>query len=171
MYDDSTTHSSADQSVYSVTSTCIIQLKDELFSKDWLHSHATKILSAKDEFINVIGVVNRQDHLTQIQKNALLSVLPKHQQMFDDTLGRYPHKKCHININPEAKSVYSRPYSIPHIYLSTFKGELEHLVKFGVLALQNESEWASPTFIISKKDGRIQWISDLRQLNIVVKHK
>eukprot|EP00957_Ditylum_brightwellii_P085131 6472813-Ditylum_brightwellii.AAC.2 len=50
-----------------------IQLEDELFGKDWLHSYAIKILNAKYEFTDVINVVNRQDHLTQSQKIALLS--------------------------------------------------------------------------------------------------
>ncbi|KAL7523515.1 hypothetical protein ACHAXR_000218, partial [Thalassiosira sp. AJA248-18] len=70
-----------------------------------------------------------------------------------------------------ATPVYSRPYPIPRIHLQTFKKELDHLVQLGVLAPQNESEWASPTFIIPKKDGRVRWISDLRQLNKVVKRK
>eukprot|EP00957_Ditylum_brightwellii_P114593 8738052-Ditylum_brightwellii.AAC.1 len=120
-----------------------IQLEDEIFSKDWLHSYATKILDAKYEFIGVIDVVDRQDHLSQSQKDNLLSMLWNHQQMFDGTLGKYPHKEFHIDINPDAKSVYSRPYSIQRIHLDTFKRELEHLVKIGVLVPQNESERAS----------------------------
>eukprot|EP00957_Ditylum_brightwellii_P158440 12059386-Ditylum_brightwellii.AAC.1 len=64
-----------------------IQLEDELFGKDCLHSYATKILDAKCEFTDVIDVVNRQDHLSQDQKDDLISVLRKHQQMFDGTLG------------------------------------------------------------------------------------
>eukprot|EP00957_Ditylum_brightwellii_P005517 422348-Ditylum_brightwellii.AAC.1 len=90
-----------------------IQLKDKLFGKDWLHIYATKILNAKYEITDVIGVVNRQDHLTQSQKDDKLYVLWRHQQMFD--------------------------------------------VKPGVLAPQNESKWAYPTFIIPKKDCTIQW--------------
>jgi hypothetical protein len=55
--------------------------------------------------------------------------------------------------------------------LKTFKKELNQLVKIGVLAAQQESEWASPSFIIPKKDGRVRWISNLRQLNKVIRHK
>eukprot|EP00957_Ditylum_brightwellii_P005195 396888-Ditylum_brightwellii.AAC.1 len=64
-----------------------IQLEDELFGKGWLHMYATELLDAKYEFTGVIDVVNRQDHLSQSQKDALLSVLQKHQQMFNGTLG------------------------------------------------------------------------------------
>ncbi len=41
----------------------------------------------------------------------------------------------------------------------------------GVLAAQQESEWVSPSFIIPKKDGRVRWISNLHQLNKVIRCK
>ena len=66
---------------------------------------------------------------------------------------------------------HSRPYFVPTIHLETFKAELKHLVQIGVLSKTDASEWASPTFIIPKKDGRILWISDLRALNKVVVRK
>jgi hypothetical protein len=91
--------------------------------------------------------------------------------MFDGTLGVYPHKKVHIDIDPNAKPVHSRPYPVAQIHLKTFKNELDHLVRLGVLTSQQENEWASPSFIIPKKDGRVRWISNLRQLNKVIRHK
>jgi hypothetical protein len=88
--------------------------------------------------------------------------------MFDGILGVYPHKKVHIDIDPNVKPVHSRPYPVPQIHLKTFKKELNHLVEIGVLAAQQESEWASPSFITPKKDGRVRWISNLCQLNKVI---
>ncbi len=82
--------------------------------------------------------------------------------MFDGTLGVYLHKKAHIDIDPHAKPLHSRPYPVPLIHLKTFKTELYHLVRIGVLASQRESEWASPSFIIPKKKGIVRWISNLR---------
>jgi hypothetical protein len=92
-------------------------------------------------------------------------VLQESDKMFNGTLGAYPHKKVHIDIDPNAKPVHSRPYPVPQIHLKTFKKELDHLVRIGVLAAQQESGWVSPSFIIPKKDGRLCWISDLHQLD------
>jgi hypothetical protein len=46
--------------------------------------------------------------------------------------------------------------------------ELDHLVRIGVLASQQESDWALPSFITPKKYGRVHWISNLRQLSKVI---
>jgi hypothetical protein len=90
--------------------------------------------------------------------------------MLNGTPGVYPHKKVHIDNDPNAKPVHSKPYPVPQIHLKTFKKELNHLVRIGVLAAQQESEWVSPSFIIPKKDSRVRWISDLGQLNRVIRH-
>jgi hypothetical protein len=89
--------------------------------------------------------------------------------MFDGTLGVYPHKKVHIDIDPNAEPVHCRPYPVPQIHLKTFKTELHHLARIGVLASQQDSEWASPSFITPKKDSRVCWISNLRPMNKVIK--
>ena len=148
-----------------------IQFEDELLGQDWLQLYATKILDARYKWTDVQDVVENQTHLTAHQKCDLLDVLKCHQKLFDGTLGIYPHKKVHIDIEPDAKPVHAQPYPVPRIHLSTYKRELDHLCDLGVLVPQQESKWASPSFIIPKKDGSVRWISDLRQLNKVIKRK
>jgi hypothetical protein len=124
-----------------------IQVKDEIFGEDWLKCFATEILDAKYERTDVAEVMKGLTHLNAHQKADLLRVLQENNRMFDGTLGVYPHKKVHIDIDPNAKPIHSRPYPVPWIHLKTFKKELDHLVEIGVLAAQQESEWASPSFI------------------------
>ncbi len=98
-------------------------------------------------------------------------MLNEHIKLLDGTLGFYPHRKFHIDLMPGAVPKHFRPYAIPVIHLEAFKKELIHLVKIGVLSPQGASEWASPTIITSKKDRRVHWVSDLREVNKVVKRK
>jgi hypothetical protein len=139
-----------------------IQVEDELFGEDWLKSFATEILDAKYERTDVVDVMIGITHLNAHQKADLLQVLQKNDNMFNGTLGVYPHKKVHIDIDPNSKPVRSRPYPVHQIHSKIFKMELDHLVR-------QESEWESPSFIIPKKDSRVCWISNLRQLHKVIR--
>jgi hypothetical protein len=76
------------------------QCDDELFGEDWLQCCETCILDAKYENTNVRDVVDGLTHLSTQQKFDLLEVLLENQKMFDDTLGVYPHRKVHIEIDP-----------------------------------------------------------------------
>ncbi len=42
---------------------------------------------------------------------------------------------------------------------------MKRLCDLGVLEFQPASEWASPSFIIPKKDNTVCWISDFREVN------
>jgi hypothetical protein len=121
--------------------------------------------------LEVDEVINQLNHLNLEQKEDLRKVLKEHTRIFSGELGVYPHRKFHIDLVPGAIAKHARPYPVPVIHLSAFKNELLHLVEIGILSPQGASEWASPTFITPKKDGRVYWVSDLQELNKVVKRK
>jgi hypothetical protein len=98
-----------------------IQVEDKIFGEDWLECFATEILDAKYEHTDVVEVVKGLTHLKAHQKADLLRVLQEKNKIFDGTLGVYPHKKVHIDINPNTKPVYSRPYPVPQIHLNFFQ--------------------------------------------------
>ena len=147
--------------------------EEALFGKDWYDPDcfAAAILDAKYEKVDVDDVVEQLTHLSESQRDDISRVLKKFTRLFDGTLGVYPHRKFHIDVMPGATPRHVRPYAIARIHLEPFKKELDHLVRIGVLSPQGASEWGSPTFIIPKKDGRIRWVSDLRELNKVVVRK
>jgi hypothetical protein len=63
------------------------------------------------------------------------------------------------------KPYHGRPYPIVQIHKATLMKEINRLVLIGVLKKQLSSKWASPTFILPKKDMVVQTVSDFRELN------
>ena len=133
--------------------------------------NATQILEAKYQKVDVQEVAQKQTHLTQSQREDLAALLSKYTKLFNGELGLYPHRKLHLDLVDDAKPVHKRPYPVAHSNLEIFKNELEHLVELGVLQRCGTSEWAAPTFIVPKKDGRVRWVSDFRELNKLIKRK
>ena len=83
----------------------------------------------------------------------------------------YLHCQYHLDLQDGTKLVHSRQYGVPFTQRDTFKRKLDHLVKIGILECSGASQWASGTFIIPKKDGRVPWICDFRALNKCIKRK
>lgn len=131
---------------------------------------AAPMLDAKYEPVSIDEVIYQHcSHLSSEQQRQLHEVLSQHTKLFDGTLGLYPGEPMHIDLVEGAVPVYRRPYPVPHVHLTTFKKELDHLVSIGVLSPVRDTEWGLPTFITPKKDGRVRWVSDLRELNKVVR--
>ena len=133
---------------------------------------ATDIRPAKYEGIESLdSVVSVQDHLSDEEKQKLRSAFTGHDRLFEGKLGCYPGKKIQLELKPDAKPHYSRPYPVPQKHEQVFRDEAAHLCREGVLAPCGSSEHAYPTFIIPKKDNRVRWVSDFRILNDMLVRK
>ena len=135
------------------------------------HSLATEILSAQHKVYNADEVADAQKHLMTTQRLQLKVLLQKFTRLFSGKLGLYPHEKIHLEIDKDAKPSYKRHYPVADAHRKVFKEELDRLVAIGVLKKVGRSEWASSSFVIPKKDGTVRWITDLRELNKVIKRK
>jgi hypothetical protein len=75
-------------------------------------------------------------------------------------LGTWKEHLQDVELEEDAKPYHVKAFPIPKLHLETLKAEVEWLCQSGVLKKMNRSEWAVPTFIIPKKDGSVQFISD-----------
>lgn len=124
--------------------------EDEEDLEATLESNASEILDAKYEYVDPLQVAEQQKHLSPTQRKDLANLFSKCNRLFDGTLGHCPHRKVHLEIDPQAQPKHSRAYSVPRAHEEVFKKELKHLVDLGVLSPCGASQWASPTFIIPK---------------------
>ncbi len=101
-----------------------------------------------------------QQHLLLDQFQHLFNVLSKHRKLFDGSFVVYLHKKGFVNLKPGAKLVHHHTHTVPHAHQQTLKKELESMVELGIRKLCRASEWESYAFIIPKKDGQVQQITN-----------
>jgi hypothetical protein len=117
------------------------------------------------------AVAEQQKHLTPSQRQDLADLLSCYPKLFSGKLGKYPHWLVHLELKPDATAAHCRPYPVPRHHQTVFKEELDCLCVIGMLSCCGAPSWLSPSFIIPKKDGRVRWISDFRELNKHIKRK
>jgi hypothetical protein len=124
------------------------------------------MLGAKYDKANLPEIVKDNcSHLEPSQQEKLLSLLLDYESLFDGILGDWNRPPVYIKMKQGAKPYHGRPYPIPQIHKATLMKEINRLESIGVLKRQSSSQWASPTFIIPKKDIIVQTITDFRELN------
>jgi hypothetical protein len=124
--------------------------------------HSSQILESKYDWVDIDKVIAQQTHLDKKQQADLHAVLSKHTKLFSGKLGHYKAKKMHLELLHKTQPKHAKPYPVSRHLLDVFRKELERLVKLGVLTRVGGTEWASPTFIIPKKDLRVRWVSDFQ---------
>ncbi|KAG3122723.1 hypothetical protein PI126_g24031 [Phytophthora idaei] len=103
--------------------------------------------------------------LSDEQTLTIMTLLDKFPRLFSGKLGTFKKEPYVIPLQPDAESYAGKPFSIPLAYFDATRKEIERLVAFGVLEPDSSSEWASPAFVIPKKDGTVRLVCDFRQLN------
>ncbi len=125
-----------------------------------------KILDAKYEKADLPAIIRENcSHLTASNREKLFSVLLKFKSLFDGTLGDWKLPPVSFELKEGMEPYHGRPYPIPHKHKAILMKEIKRLCNIGVLEWQPSSQWALPTFIITKKDSTVHTISDFRELN------
>ena len=88
----------------------------------------------------------------------------KIEYLFDGNIGKWHGKTYDIKLKPDSEPYYGKPFPVPRIYELTFKQELDRLEALKIINKFTHSQWGAPTFLITKKDSTLRFISDFREL-------
>jgi hypothetical protein len=122
-----------------------------------------RILDAKYEKADLQAVVRDNcSHLNPIQQGKLLELLTEFEPLFDGTLGDWRTEPVSFQLKEGVKPYHGRAFPVPRIHKETLMKEVQRQCELGVLEWQPSSEWASPSFIIQKKNQTVRSVSDFR---------
>ena len=104
--------------------------------------------------------------LNQKSTRATTHPLNKFEELFDGTLGEWKTPPVSLQLKEGAKPYHARrAFPVPKVHKGTLMREVDRLVRIGVFKRQNDSEWASPSFIIPKPNGTVRTVSNFREVN------
>jgi hypothetical protein len=130
------------------------------------------IFESKYTPADLCKIVEKCTHLEKTERILLLHLLQKYEDLFDRSLGTWKTDPIQLELkDPNVKPYHAKPYPVPHSQEMRLKDEIRQLCKYGVLRKINDSEWACPMFTISKPDGSLRSLADLREVNKVIKRK
>jgi hypothetical protein len=88
--------------------------------------------------------------------------------IFDGIIGEFNMDPLPISLqlmNPNCKPIHAHAYTVPRSVEQQLRHskEIVRLVDIGVLEEDYSSEWASPSFANTKKNGTIRVVTDFRK--------
>jgi hypothetical protein len=120
----------------------------------------TQILDAKYQKADLQSIVRDNcKHLSANQQRKFLQLLTKYEALFDGTLGDRKTKPVSFQLKEGVSPDHGHAFPVPKVHKETIIKEVERLCKLGVLERQPASEWASPSFIIHKKDKSVCFLT------------
>ena len=103
--------------------------------------------------------------------SSVIELLLKYKVPFNGTQGDWNSSPVKFELKEGMKPYHDKPFTVPQILMDSLKREVIIIVELGVLVCQPESEWGLPKFIIPKKNMKVRFVSDVRELNKQLKLK
>ena len=132
-------------------------LAHEPISTELATQRAVKILDANYKKADLQTVTENCEHLNSVEKDKLLELLKKFEQLFDGTLGHWRTKPVSFQLKDGVTPYHGRAFPIPKVHKETIMKEIQRLCDLGVLEWQPSSEWAAPSFIQPKKNKTVRF--------------
>ena len=90
-------------------------------------------------------------------------ILKENEDLFSGRLGKCSELTASLELKPDAKPVFRRPYTPPYTCKEAIEKELDKLHQQGVIEPVTHSDWATPVCVAPKPDGSIRLCGDYSQ--------
>nr|KAG5692640.1 hypothetical protein BaRGS_003530 [Batillaria attramentaria] len=107
--------------------------------------------------------VSLNPDLPQEQQRDILQVCERHAACLTDLPGRTSLEEFSITLG-DSRPVFVRPRPIPYSQVDVVKQEVAAMLNMGVIQ-RASSPYSAPIVLVKKKDGRVRFCIDYRQLN------
>ena len=84
-----------------------------------------QILEAKYKPADLNQICQNQEHLSSTEKEKLLKLLCKYNNLFDGTLGKWKGSKVNLDLKSKAELYHTKAFPIPRIHSKTLKMEVD----------------------------------------------
>ena len=127
----------------------------------------SRILDADYSKVDIDAMVNNLD-IRRDTKRKLTQTLKKFGTLFGGGLGKVDMKSIDIELKEGTTPYAGRYYNVPKAYEQPLKKEVIRMCDADILVKlthDNDSPWASPSFIQPKKSKDIRFLTDFREIN------
>jgi hypothetical protein len=145
--------------IVSVSPVCIVDLDSSEIELSLPSARARK---------SILSVEN-SSQLNAQQQTDMSNLLSEFEDVFSDKPGRTTLCEHHIELLPDAKPVFCRPYRLSPDKAKFLREELDTLLEQGIIeeAPSNGVTWASPVIMVPKVDSNsMRLCTDMRQVNL-----
>ena len=98
---------------------------EEVYDSEHVHTSTKRlrvILDSIYEKVDLDKVMETQcQHLTITQRNKLLKLLHRSEELFDEILGTWKTDPLDLELNKDAKPICLRTYPVPKVHKEMFK--------------------------------------------------
>lgn len=105
---------------------------------------------------NLVLNTTENNFLTVNKDSKANALVAEYSDLFDDKLGGYEYSKITVNLKPNVKQIFRKPFSIAYAYKEKVGKELDRLEALGVIEKVENSVWGTPLTPVLKTSGQVR---------------
>lgn len=131
---------------------------DSLCGREWIAQFASEVdlneLFTQGDAVH--SLVPTSSTLPEHQQQSLSQLLENYENVFSETPGKLIGPPASVHLKPGAVPVFAKARDVPLALRNQYAQEIDKKLAAGVYERVDYSEWASPTHIVVKKNGKLR---------------